>query len=198
MTLPEVVVGAAIGAIVIGALMVGAVALQRAFSANSQLARSDSDLVRVADYMSKDIRNATSVTAGATTSPAPGETVILRISTVDYYDRKGTPNNPADDVANTPVLTRTGVSYGTRPVAIRYLKSGSRIAREVTRTDNGVNTTSVSWIADAVNDLTVTFDANQVATITSASDMHYRISSTGKPLRSTAFVITSQSKNQTP
>ncbi len=198
MTMSEVLVGAAVGSIVLGALMVGTSALQRAFSANSQLASSEADLMRVADYMSKDIRNATSVTPGGTANGTSGETVILRLSTVDYYDRKGTPSNSTDDTPISPVLTRTGVAYGASPVTIRYLKSGNRIARELTRTDNGVSTTSVTWIADAVSSLAVTFDANQVATISSSSATHFRISSSGKPLPSTTFVMASQSKNQTP
>ncbi len=198
MTISEVLVGAAVGSIVMGALIIGTSSLQRAFSANSKLARSNSDLVRVADYMSRDIRNATSVSPGTGANSTSGETVILRLSTVDYYNRNGTPSNASDDVANSPILTRTGVTYGASAIAIRYLKSGSRIAREVTRTDNGVSSTSVTWIADAVSALAVTFDANQIAMISSSSATYFRVSSSGKPLPSTTFAMTSQPKNQIP
>lgn len=198
MTMSEVLIGAAVGCIVMGALVVGTSALQRAFSANSQLARSDSDLVRVADYMSRDIRNATSVTPGGAAGPSSTNQVILTLSMSDYYDRKGTPNNAADDVANSPVLTRSGVTYGASPVIVRYLKSGSRIGREVTRTDNGASGASVTWIADAVSTLSVTLDADRVATIASSSATYYRVPSAGKTTPSTTFVMASQARNQTP
>jgi type II secretory pathway component PulJ len=198
MTMAEVLVGAAVGSIVLGALIVGTSALQRAFSANSQMARSDADLVRVADYISKDIRNATSVTPGTGANTGSADSVILTLSTVDYFDRKGTPSNASDDVANNPTLTRSGVTYGASAINVRYLKSGSRIAREVTRTDNGAQSTSVTWIADAVSTLSVKFDTNQIAMISSSSATYFRVPTSGKPLPSTTFVMASQSKNQIP
>lgn len=198
MTIAETVVGAAVGSIVLGALIVGTSALHRAFSANSQLASSDADLVRVADYISRDIKNATSISPGSGANAGSADSVILTLSTVDYFDRKGTPSNGSDDTANSPTLTRSGVTYGGSAIDVRYLKYGSRIAREVTRTDNGAKNTAVNWIADAVSSISVTFDANRVATISSSSTTYYRVPSAGRTLPSTTFVMASHAKNQTP
>lgn len=198
MMMVELLVGAAVGSIVLGALLVGTSALHRAFSANSQLARSDGDLVRVADYLARDIQNATSVSVANGANSGAADSVILTLSMVDYFDRKGTPGNASDDVANSPVLTRSGVTYGASAIDVRYLKSGSRIAREVTRTDNGAKVTSLTWIADAVNSLSVTFDADGAAIIASSSASYYRVPSTAKTLPSTTFVMASRTRNSAP
>ena len=114
-TLPEMLVGSAVASLVLGALMVGSIVLQRSYAASDQLCRAQADLIRVTDFMSKDIRNATAI---STTVTAP---VLLSLTTSNYYDPRGTPANPRDDVAYDPVLGRNSVTYGTGPVTIRDL-----------------------------------------------------------------------------
>ncbi len=191
-TLVEMLIGATAASIFLGGLMTGSIALQRSLSANDQLARAQSDILRVSDYMTRDIRNATTINTAATGS------VLLTVTTGDYYNRNGTPNNPADDVPNSPVLGRTTASYGASPVSIRYLKSGTRIAREVTRIDAGVSTTTTTWIADNVDTLSVAADANGNITFTSATAMNYRVRKAGFEVPSLSFVMSSKPRNSTP
>ncbi|MEQ1860760.1 MAG: hypothetical protein ABMA13_12570 [Chthoniobacteraceae bacterium] len=190
--LPELLVGTVVASIILGALMVGSIALQRAFKASDLLARTNADLTRVADYMSRDVRNATSINTAANSS------VILTVTVGDYYDRRGTPNNPADDIPNSPTLGRTGAIYGTSAVTIRYLRSGSRILREVSRIDGGKITTSNTWIADNVNNLTVTVGADRAVKIASAANTHYGIRKTGAASTSVSLVMVAQSRNLSP
>lgn len=190
--LAELMVGAAVASIFLGGLMTGSIALQRSFSASDRLARAQSDLLRVGDYMARDIRNATSINTTATSS------VLLTVTTGDYYDRRGTPGNLADDVANSPVLGRTGATYGTSPVSIRYLKSGTSILREVSRVDAGATTVSTTWIADNVDALTVAVDAEGTVTFTSATAMTYRRAKAGTQSPSLSFVMASKPRNSTP
>ena len=51
-------VAAAVASLVLGGLMVGSVALQRSYSASDQLCRAQADLLRVTDYIARDVRKA--------------------------------------------------------------------------------------------------------------------------------------------
>lgn len=172
-TLVELLIASAVGSLVLGGLMTGSMALQRAFAASEQHAVAEADLLRVADYVARDIRCATSITTAVT---AP---VLLTLTTGDVYDRRGTPGNTADDIPNSPVLTRTGVSYGTSPVTIRYLKSGTRISREVSQTDADVTTVTSTWIGDNLDTLTFTRDAAGVVTISAEYAMRFSVRTGG-------------------
>ena len=188
-TLPEVLIATVAASVVMGGLMTGSIALQRSFSASDRMARTQSDLHRVADYMARDIRNATSINTTATAS------VVLTLTTSDYYDRRGTPNNRADDVPNSPTLGRSGATYGTNPVTIRYLRSGTQIFREVSQVNAGASSTSTTQIADNVENLSVAVDAEGIATITSTSPMQYGRRTDGSPSRSISFVMASLPRN---
>ena len=191
-TIAEVLIAGAVASIILGGLMTGSIAIQRSFAASDRLARAQSDLHRVADYMARDIRNSTSVDTTATSS------VLLTVTTGDYYDRRGTPGNLADDVPNAPVLGRTGASYGTNPVTIRYVRNGTRIARQVSKVDAGTTATATTWIADNVDALTVGIDANGTVTFTSATAMNYSRPKAGIESSSLSFVMASQPRNLTP
>jgi Tfp pilus assembly protein PilW len=190
-TLVEVLLGGAVASIILGALMTGSIALQRSFSASDRLARAQADLLRVSDYMARDIRNATSV--NPTTA-----SVLLSVTTGDYYDRRGTPNTFKDDVPNSPILGRNGVVYGTSPVTIRYLRSGTRVLREITRVDAGATNVTTTQIADNVDNLTVTLAAERAATITSDSALKYKVRKAGAPSPSLSLVMASQPRNPIP
>lgn len=191
-TLPEVLIAAVAASIVLGGLMMGSVALLRSFSASDRLARTQADLHRVADYMARDIRNATNVNATVIS------TTLLTITAADYYNRNGTPTNRADDVANNPSLGRTGATYGANSVTIRYKKTGTQVRREVTQIDAGVSTTSSAQIADNVENLTVSVDAAGTATITSTSPIQYGRRKAGAPSPSTTYVTATLPRNPTP
>jgi Tfp pilus assembly protein PilW len=185
-------IGLAVSSIVVGGLMIGSISLQRSFSASERLARAQADLLRVGDYIARDIRNATNI---ATT---PGSSAVLTITTADYYDRRGTPDNLADDVANSPTLGRTGATYGPNPITVRYVKSGSRILREVRRIDAGATSTISTWVADSVDNFAVTVSADGTATISCASAMPYSIRKSNAQSPTLSFVTASQSRNPTP
>ncbi len=191
-TLPEVLIATVTASIIMGGLMVGSIALQRSFAASDRLARAQSDLHRVADYMSRDIRNATGIDTTATS------TVVVTITTSDYYDRRGTLNNQTDDVPNSPTLGRNGATYGANPVTIRYLRSGTQIFREVSQTNAGAATTTTTQIADNVQNLTVAVDAEGIATINSTSPMPYSQRNTGSTPPTISFVMASLPRNPLP
>src|SRR4051812_38163379 len=129
-TLVEMLVGASVASVIMGGLMVATIALQRSFSASDRMAAAQSDLARVADYMAKDIRNATSVSTPGTSG------VLLTLTTAEFTS------------SVSPTLGRTGATYGSSPITIRYLKSDRRILREVTRGPAGATVVSSTWIAD--------------------------------------------------
>jgi type II secretory pathway component PulJ len=183
-TLPEVLIAAAVASIVLGALMMGSVMLQRSYSASDKLCRAQADLLRVSDYISRDVRNATTIDA-ATTAP-----VLLSLTTGDYYDRRGTPNNTRDDVPYNPVLGRDGVTYGSDAVTIRYVRSGTGIVRQITRVDSGASNTSTTRIADNVDNLAVAVDSQGTTTITTSTAPRYgrRAAGTASPLISIVMV----------
>lgn len=191
-TFPEVLIASVVASIVLGGLMVGSVVLQRSFSASDQLSRAQADLLRVADYISRDIRNATTVN---TTVTAP---VFLTVTTGDYYDRRGTPANARDDIPNDPVLGRDSVTYGSNPLTIRYLKSGSAVLREVTRFDAGVSSASTTRIADNVDNLSLALDAEGTATITSSTATRYARRKAGAPSPVITIVMVAKPRNPTP
>ncbi len=124
--------------------------------------------------------------------------MLLTLTTGDYYNRNGTPKNLADDVANTPIIGRSGATYGTNPVTIRYLRSDNRILREVSRVDSGITSTTSTWIADNVNDLRVNVDAGGTATVTSSSTMPYATRKAGAGAPAISFVMASQPRNPNP
>ena len=181
-----------VGAVLLAGLLIGSLSLQRSLTASDQLARTQSDLLRVGDYMARDIRNATTVNTTATS------TLLLTVTTADYYDRRGTPANLADDIPNAPVLGRTGATYGTSPVTIRYLKNGTSILREVSRVDAGVTSVSTAWIADNVEALAVAMNGDGSVTFTSTTSMKYRTQKAGVPSPLVSFMMTSLPRNPIP
>lgn len=190
-TIAELMMASAVGSVVLGGLMVGSIALRRAFVASEHQAVAQADILRVADYVARDIRCATSVNATATS------TVLLTVTTGDYYDRRGTPST-TDDVPNSPVLGRTGATYGASPVTIRYLKSGTRICREVTQTDAGGTTVTPTWIADNVDTLTFTRDAEGIVTIAAEFALRYSSRTGGAQAPKRNFTMVVHPRNPIP
>ena len=190
--LMELLVAAAVASVVLGALMVGSIALQRSLSASDHLARAQADLLRVSDYIARDIRNSTGVNSSVS---AP---TLLTITIGDYYDRHGTPGNTKDDVPYDPVLGRDSVTYGSSPVTVRYLRSGTGILREVTRSDSGASSTSTTRIADNVENIAVSFDSQGVATISSSTATRYARRKANAPAPVISFVMVTQPRNPIP
>ena len=113
-TLNELMVSMAVVVIIVAVLLTGSIALQRNFNASMQYVRTQTEQVRVLDYMSLDLRRALTVSA------ANGQ---LALTIPDYYDADGNPRMPtiADGYA----------VYGSasNAAAVRYYKDGSNIMR---------------------------------------------------------------------
>ncbi len=167
-SIAEVMMATAVGSLLMGGLMAGSVALQRTFDASDRQARSEADVNRLVDYVARDIGSATSINTTANGS------VLLTVTKGDYYDRRGTPNDPSDDLPNNPVLGRYGAAYGASPITIKYLKTGTRISREVTQIDGGVTTITPTWIADDVDTFSVSLGGGGVATVSATFTTRYR------------------------
>ncbi len=142
-TLSETLISMSIAVVLIGIGIVGSIAIQRSFDASIRYANSQSEQVRVLDYMAMDLRRALSVSGGGT---------ALRLTIPDYYDATGNPR--------TPTIVNGTATYGNAasvPV-IRYFLEGSQFMREV----NGAKTV----IAENVQDFRFDFqDFNQVIEI---------------------------------
>ncbi len=182
LTITEMMLTITVGSFMMGGLMAGSVALQRAFYASDLQATAENDTQRLADYIARDIRGATSINTTVDSSQ------VLRLTTADYYDRRGTVNT-ADDIPNSPGLGQNGATYGTSPLTIRYLKTGTRISRELSQVDAGVTTTRATWIADNVDTLTVTRDAQGIATVTATFATRYRVRPGGNQAPTSSFVM---------
>lgn len=116
-TLIETIIATAIGGVIIGAFLVSATTLQRAFSATQAYSAAKRDQMRLTDYLSLDLRRALTVEA-----PATGST-ILSVTIPDYYEQDGTPR--------TPAINRLVADYGnpSAPITVTYSKQGSSIHR---------------------------------------------------------------------
>lgn len=124
MTIPEVMVAAAILSMVMAALVVGVSTLQRTFRASQHHSKSQIEQARLLDYVARDLRRALTVS----TDSFEGASRI-KITIPDYYDEQGTPDDPLDDVPNRPRIVGRTIEYGNAPVQITFYKSGSTIFR---------------------------------------------------------------------
>src|SRR3954466_731966 len=92
MSLAETMMSAAIlGVLTMGALM-GMVALQRCFTATNGYSAHMGDELRISDYISRDLRQATSVAKTGT-----GTSTRLTLNIPNYYNAAGTPRDPVID-----------------------------------------------------------------------------------------------------
>src|SRR5687768_13587907 len=118
-SLIEIMIGAAIGAMALAAVLSGSVAIQKCFVAAEDFATGKTDQARLLDYLALDLRRAHTVNI-----PPPGGEVIMTVKIPDYYDAAGQPR--------TPTITNYVVNYGdpAQPVTIVYRKIGASIFRQ--------------------------------------------------------------------
>ena len=116
-TMVEALIGASIGSIVMAGLMLGTVALSRSFRAVEDFSNGTIDQARVLDYIARDVRRALSI---AVTATPP----TLTVTVADQYA-----NPTPARVFNEPVVSATGIIYGTSPVEISYVLDGGNISR---------------------------------------------------------------------
>ena len=143
-TLLEMVMSLACGSVVLAAVVVAGVAMQRSFSAVESYSSAEGDELRVLDYIAMDCRRANGVSVTGN---------VLTLTLPQYY-------SAADNTAapNTPTLTSGTLSYGSNGIAVSYYKSANNFIREVKVTNSGgtVLSDTTSTIATNVSSFTVT------------------------------------------
>ncbi len=186
LTLPEMIVSAAAGLIILAAILTCGVALQRSFMAVEDYSTADGDQLRVLDYVAMDCRRATSAMPSGLTVPAP---LIAQGAWVNTGGTSQTANGvttitggTGQWVANTsgpttlvlclppyynsansylpfnPTLTAGAITYGTGSVVVVYYQNGSNFIRRVVIQDASGNTAldTITPIATNVATFTVT------------------------------------------
>ena len=114
-TLPEVLIATSVFSIMAAAIFGVSIAVQKNYRACRHQMRSQSEQMRVLDYMALDLRRALTVSTGDNQ---------LTLTIPDYYTSSGTPRDP--------VISSGRVVYGdaAQPVTVSYYKQGNTIFRE--------------------------------------------------------------------
>jgi hypothetical protein len=126
-TLVETMMAVGCGSLVLAAVLLAGVALQRSFAAVEGYSMAQGDQLRVQDYLAMDCRRCTVATVDATTH-------VLTLTLPNYYDGSGNPVAPVyqqtyDDYGN---LLNTKITYAPgAPTTIKYYQSGSNFVRQV-------------------------------------------------------------------
>jgi hypothetical protein len=105
-------VGMALTSLLSGALITGAIFLQKSFVASRHHIIAQAQQMRLLDYMNLDLRRALTV------STVNGR---LTMTIPDYYDSSGKPRDPS--IQNGMAV------YGTAPRTVTYYKDGEKIYR---------------------------------------------------------------------
>jgi Tfp pilus assembly protein PilW len=144
-TLVELMMSLGAGSIILAAVVVAGVSMQRSFAAVESYSTTEGDQLRVLDYIAMDARRCTAASVS-------GDALALTLPV--YYSSV---TNTA--TANQPTLATGGVlSYGSGSVTVNYQQSGSNFTREVVVKNSSGTTTSdiTSTIARNVSSFTVT------------------------------------------
>jgi hypothetical protein len=118
-TLVELLTAATITTVILGAVALGSLALQRSFAGNKAYMKATADSARVIDYISQDLRNASSVsrlTGSVSTSFKVGnfnitDTDQLCIFVPDYY-LSNIPDNSSGSSYKTSRFSRANIPAG--------------------------------------------------------------------------------------
>jgi Tfp pilus assembly protein PilW len=128
-TLLEMLMTMASSSIVLAALIISGVALQRSFAALEGYSIAQGDQLRVSDYISMDVRRA--LTASVDNNN------VLTVTIPNYYDANN--NNPKWSNAH-PVAPSFGaggaIQYAAGTTTIKYYQLASNFIREVNGTQN--------------------------------------------------------------
>jgi hypothetical protein len=138
-TLVEMMMSLGCGSMILAAVMIAGVALQRSFAAVEGYSVAEGDQLRVLDYIAMDCRRALSAAVS-------GNTLTLKLPV--FYDGS---NNVIG-----PTLTNGAITYGSGTVTVIYAKSGSDFNREVVIKDSGGTVTSDTTTPIAKNVSTFT------------------------------------------
>jgi hypothetical protein len=135
-TLVEMLMTLGCSSVVLTALVMGGVALQRSFAAVEGYSIAEGDQLRVSDYIAMDGNN------------------VLTVTIPNYYDANNNDPRWSNAHAVAPSFDANGmIQYGAGTTTIKYYQSASNFIREV----NGTPTTiarNVSSFAVTPQDLT--------------------------------------------
>ncbi|MBA3351078.1 MAG: hypothetical protein H0U23_01400 [Blastocatellia bacterium] len=129
-SLVEQMVSLTCGLIVLAAVLIAGVALQRSFAAVEGYSTAEGDQLRVQDYIAMDCRRAVGGVVASNT---------LTLSIPTYYDPGS--KNPVDPQHPTG----GSIQYGTGTVPISYYRSGSNFIRQVNGTEFAIATNVESF-----------------------------------------------------
>lgn len=146
LTLVEMLMTMASSSIVLAALIIGGVALQRSFAAMEGYSIAQGDQLRVSDYISMDVRRA--LTASVDNNNA------LTVTIPNYYDANNDNPKWSNAHALAPSFDANGaIQYGGGTTIIKYYRLGSNFIREVNGTAN-IIARNVSAFTVSPQDLT--------------------------------------------
>src|SRR3954469_5517575 len=117
-TLVEMMMTLASSSIVMAAVIVGAVALQRSFAAVEGYSIAEGDQLRVSDYIAMDCRRALRASVDAFNT--------LTLTIPNYYDANNDKPKWVDAQAVAPSFTSTGaIQYGAGTTTVKYYASAA-------------------------------------------------------------------------
>lgn len=128
-TLVEQMVSITCGLLVLAAVLIAGVALQRSFAAVEGYSMAEGDQLRVQDYIAMDCRRAV---GGVVANN------ILTLSIPTYYDVNNNPVNPTHPAGGS-------IQYGAGTIPIAYYQSGDRFVRQVNGVENSIATNVASF-----------------------------------------------------
>ena len=129
LTLVEMLMTMASSSIVLAALIIGGVALQRSFAAMEGYSIAQGDQLRVSDYISMDVRRA--LTASVDNNNT------LTVTFPNYYDANNDNPKWSNAHAVAPSFDANGaIQYGGGTTIIKYYQLASNFIREVNGTAN--------------------------------------------------------------
>lgn len=147
-TLVEMLMTLAGSSIVLTALVVGSIGLQRSFSAVEAYSTSDGDELRVSDYIALDVRRALTASVDANN--------VLTLTIPNYYDANNSSPRWSNAHPVTPTFDANGaIQYSATTATVRYYKLSSNFIREVNGTANTI-ASNVSSFTVSSQDLTST------------------------------------------
>lgn len=180
-TIPDMVIGAAIAAVISGAMLTGLVALQRSAAAAQHHAKSQVEQTRLLSYVARDLRRA--LTASVDTFEGVER---LNLTIPDFYDATGRPRDP--------VIVNNAVIYGSAssPVRVSYYKSGATMFRSV----NGAATALATNVQDFMPDYTDSGEQSVGVSLSFVPKFKFNSASDGALRSGTATYATTLLRNK--
>jgi prepilin-type N-terminal cleavage/methylation domain-containing protein len=140
-TLAEVMVASAIGGVVMAAIIASSIALQKTLNAIDNYFATQTQQIRIIDYLSRDVERGLAVT---TSVDLQSVTIVIPNYVIQAGDPEALLNPSLIGTARTPTISSTPsgpqVNYGSSTSTIVYSISGLSILR----TENGAVTTVAS------------------------------------------------------